>query len=193
MKKFCIIFLLSIIISLTAFGFSGVLVQNPSNGWGRYGNTATSKAENEYLRIHIRADSNDNDAQAVKYAVRDKVVAYLTPLVAEYQTQEQAVVGIEENLEEIACVATETLQEKGFSYGARAEIKREKFPTRVYGEYTLPSGEYTALILYLGRGQGDNWWCVVYPPLCFASGEGNPVYKSKIAEIILSFRARNKG
>ena len=106
------------------------------------------------------------------------------------KTQKEALVGVEQNLDEISRIATQTLVKKGFSYGARAEIKREKFPTRVYEGYTLPAGEYTALILYLGKGEGDNWWCVVYPPLCFASAEGNPVYKSKIAEIIKNFRAK---
>lgn len=190
MKKFCIIFLLSFIISLTAVGFSGALGGNSPNIGGRYERNGVSVEQNEYLRIHIRADSNENCAQAVKYAVRDEVVNYLTPLVAEYETRAEAVVGIEERLEEIARIATQTLIKKGFSYGARAEIKKETFPTRVYGEYTLPAGEYTALILYLGSGQGDNWWCVVYPPLCFSSAQGNPVYKSKIAEIIQSFQKR---
>ena len=81
------------------------------------------------------------------------------------------------------------LSKNGFSYGATAKLTAERFPTRVYGEYTLPAGEYTALILELGKGQGDNWWCVVYPPLCFAKPTGgNVVYKSKILEIIENWK-----
>ena len=86
-------------------------------------------------------------------------------------------------------VAKEILRENGFSYGAKASLRREDFPTRVYDGVTLEAGVYDALILELGSGKGDNWWCVVYPPLCFTSGNGNIVYKSMIAEIIKKFFA----
>ena len=187
MKKVCIIFLLSIIISLTAFSFSGfgAISQNEAP---RYALSMQNQAENsEYLRIHIRADSNENAAQAVKYKVRDRVVSYLTPLIAEYETKAQAMLGIEKNLHLISAVAEETLRKEGFSYGATAELTVEVFPTRVYGDYTLPAGEYSALIIRLGSGEGDNWWCVVYPPLCFAATDTDVVYKSKIKEIIERF------
>ena len=184
MKKVCIIFLMSIIISLTAFGCGGF----SSNQAPMYAvNTQTRALTDEYLRIHIRADSNEDSAQAVKYKVRDEVVEYLTPLVANYTTKAEAMQGVSENLQGVCAVAEETLRQEGFFYGATAEVKVENFPTRVYGEYTLPAGEYTALIVRLGRGEGDNWWCVVYPPLCFAAMDTNVVYKSKIKEIIEKF------
>lgn len=175
MKKICIIFLALFIITLTAVGF----LENKT--------AQNTPVCDEYLRVHIRADSNERDAQDVKYLVRDDVVAYLTPLVARFQTKAQAVEGIAKRTEEISALATDVLRENGFSYGATASIERETFPTRVYDGYTLPSGEYTALVLRLGKGEGDNWWCVVYPPLCFTGGQGNVVYKSKIKEIIARF------
>ena len=174
MKRVCIIFLLSIIISLTAF-----VMANP---------TAVVHEEDRYLRIHIRADSNDSAAQAVKYEVKDKVVEYLTPFIAEYQTKAEAEKGIGERLRKVEEIAKQVLSKKGFSYGAKASIERESFPLRVYEEFTLPAGEYTALIIRLGSGKGDNWWCVVYPPLCFSTTTNNVVYKSKIQEIIRSFK-----
>ena len=181
MKNVCIIFLLSIIISLTALGFGDVF----ENEGGRYASTEqTSAVNSDYLRIHIRADSNENAAQAVKYKVRDRIVEYLTPLVANYETREEAMQGVKAHLDKIAVVAAQVLKEEGFSYGASANLQVETFPTRVYGEYTLPAGEYLALIIRLGSGEGDNWWCVVYPPLCFAATDADVVYKSKIKEII---------
>ena len=184
MKNVCIIFLLSIIISLTAFGFGGFSGKEAP----RYAlNTQSGAQAEEYLRIHIRADSNEDKAQAVKYKVRDRVVEYLTPLVAGYETKAEAMQGIAQNLPAISAVAEKILQQEGFSYGAGAEMKVENFPTRVYGDYTLPAGEYSALIIRLGRGEGDNWWCVVYPPLCFAATGTDVVYKSKIKEIIERF------
>ena len=177
MKNGCIIFLLSIIISLTAVGF--LTARN------------TPATQYEYLRIHIRADSNEAEAQAVKYLVRDDVVEYLTPIVANCNGMEEAEKEISACLSSVRQVAERTLQRNGFSYGAKAQLKTETFPTRVYGEYTLPKGEYTALIIELGSGKGDNWWCVVYPPLCFTSpAGGNVTYKSKIAEIIKDWKAK---
>lgn len=189
MKKSCIIFLLSIIISLTALGFYGAF-QEQSGGRYELNSTSTDTCS-EFLRMHIRADSNEAAAQAVKYSVRDKVVEYLTPLVAEYPTKREAIMGISQNIAEIERVATQVLRDKGFGYSATAELKKEEFPTRVYEEYTLPAGEYSALIIRLGSGEGDNWWCVVYPPLCFAATGENIVYKSKIKEIIDDFKNRD--
>ncbi len=179
MKKVCIFFLLSIIISLTVLGFSGVFrLQSRDNS-------------QDFLRIHIRAHSNEESAQAIKYLVRDKVVDFLTPIVAECESKQNAVERIGAHLDGIESVATGVLKAHGLGYGARARVDKEQFPTRVYEGYTLPQGEYTALIIELGEGVGDNWWCVVYPPLCFASPTGkNVVYKSKIVEIIQNWKEK---
>ena len=179
MKKFCIIFLLSIIISLTGFG----LIERG------LGERSTGESGREYLRIHIRANSNEGEDQALKYLVKDKLVEFLTPIVADSDTFQKAETAVRQRLASIERVATNVLLQKGYSYGARASVRRERFPTRVYGEYVLERGEYLALIVELGKGEGDNWWCVVYPPLCFtAEAEKNVVYKSKIMEIIENFR-----
>ena len=184
MKKICIIFLLSIIISLTGLGFLGAQSKTDE---------VAATAQGEYLRIHIRADSNEAAAQSVKYRVRDQVVEYLTPLVANCNNQAAAFESVNGQLKELAGVATAVLHEQGFPYAATAELANEQFPTRVYEGYTLPAGEYTALIIRLGRGEGDNWWCVVYPPLCFAADTGtNVVYKSKIIEIIEDWKKARK-
>ena len=178
MKNVCIIFLLSIIISLTVLGTVGGKQVDVS-----------ARSTSEYLRIHIRADSNAEDDQTVKYLVRDELVSYLTPIVADYKTREDAIVGVGMHIKDLEREAERVLKANGFSYGARVELKKEKFPTRVYGEYTLPAGEYAALIVRLGRGNGDNWWCVVYPPLCFAGEAGqNIIYKSRIQEIIQNWK-----
>ncbi|MBQ9118066.1 MAG: stage II sporulation protein R [Clostridia bacterium] len=173
MKKFCIIFLTTIIIILSAVGVAG---------------RETTEQKGEFLRIHIRANSNLEIDQSVKYEVRDNVVEFLTPVVAESVDREDAEEKLCLHLSKIEAVAKETLRKAGFAYGATAKVVTENFPTRVYGEYTLPAGEYRALVLSLGEGKGDNWWCVVYPPLCFTSAT-NPVYKSKIVELIKRWQA----
>ncbi|MGN1051781.1 MAG: stage II sporulation protein R, partial [Candidatus Scatosoma sp.] len=86
------------------------------------------------------------------------------------------------------------LEKRGFSYGAKAELKTERFPARVYDGVTLPEGDYESLILNLGSGKGDNWWCVAYPPLCFSTaGKTNVAYKSLIAERIREWKERRSG
>ena len=151
------------------------------------------QTKTEYLRIHIRANSNGDIDQAVKYAVKEKVVDYLTPYLAECDSKQKAEDMLKVKLSDICDIADKTLKEKGFDYGAKARVNGEKFPTRVYGELTLEAGYYDALIIELGEGAGDNWWCVVYPPLCFTGQGRNYTYKSKIAEIIKNFFAQKEG
>jgi stage II sporulation protein R len=177
MRKLCIIFLASIIISVTALGL--------------FASTETAGVNPDYIRIHIRANDDEPQAQAVKYAVKDVLVQALTPIVAECESYAQAKSAMQRNEEYLSALATEVLREKGFSYGATATLKTEYFPTRVYGEYTLQAGEYLALIVELGRAEGQNSWCVIYPPLCFAGQANTPVrYKSKILEIIKAWADR---
>lgn len=149
-----------------------------------------SEENEEYLRIHIRANSNEEIDQGVKYKVRDAVVEEMIPLLTSCQSKSEAEEVLSENFSLIENVANKVLKENGFSYTAKARLAREEFPTRTYDNLTLEQGFYDALILDLGSGEGNNWWCVVYPPLCFL--KANPtgeetVYKSKLIEIIKSF------
>ena len=143
----------------------------------------------EYLRIHIRANSNREVDQDVKYLVKTAIVDYLTPIVANCHDKESAVKAINENKSHLEKVADEVLKEKGFDYNSKVVVRNELFPTRVYGNYTLEEGFYDALIVNLGKAQGDNWWCVVYPPLCFTGNQTQIKYKSKILEIIKEFES----
>ena len=144
----------------------------------------------DYFRIHIRANSNTQKDQEVKYKVKDEIVKLLTPLLSEAKTKEEAIQIIDNNIEYITKTVDDVLAQNGFSYNSNAQIKSEFFPTRSYGKLTLESDVYDALIVNLGSGSGDNWWCVVYPPMCFVPSEGDDdciVYKSKILEIIKNF------
>lgn len=150
--------------------------------------TAPDREENEYIRIHIRADSNSASDQNVKYLVRDAVVDYLTPLLSECKTKSEAKRAIGKNLNGITATADNALKKSGMAYKSAARIAKEEFPVRNYKDITLSAGIYDALIIELGSGTGDNWWCVAFPPLCFLPESGdNLKYKSKIAEIIDKF------
>ena len=175
MKKYCIVFGLLFIIILTA-----VFTAQPAGG-----------AQGEFLRMHVRAASDSAADQAVKYEVKDAVVEYLIPLAAGCESKEEAMQMLAGALREIEAVADRVLAENGFSYTAEAALRREEFPTRVYEDVTLEAGVYDALIVELGGGAGANWWCVIYPPLCFsgeATGE-NIRYRSRLWEIVQNFFA----
>lgn len=176
MKKFCISF---IIIGIIILSITGI---NVSNG----------KSHTEYLRIHIRAHSNQAQEQTVKYQVKDAVVEFLTPLIAQCNTKEKAQKMLNENVENIRKITDGVLKSKGFAYTSKVSVKNELFPTRVYGSLQLDGGYYDALIIELGSASGDNWWCVVYPPLCFTGGASGYVYRSKILDIVNDFFNKEK-
>lgn len=148
--------------------------------------TTYKEVNTEYLRIHIRANSNLDIDQYVKYKIKDQVVLTLTPLIASCDSFESVKAIMGQNLALIDNVANRVLKENGFLYTAKSKLCQEEFPTRAYGEFVLESGFYDAIIVELGEAKGDNWWCVVYPPLCFVNaGAGtNVVYRSRILDMI---------
>jgi stage II sporulation protein R len=150
--------------------------------------TTNDTTKTDYLRIHVRANSNSSEDQNIKYIVKDEVVSYITPYATECTTKEKAIEVISGILTDIEGVCDGVLRENGFTYTAKASIREEVFPTRSYGDLTLESGLYDALIIELGTGEGDNWWCVIYPPLCFTSATTNVTYKSAIVEIIKKWK-----
>ena len=142
-------------------------------------------SEYDYLRIHIRANSNSAVDQNVKYQIKDDIVAYLTPYLSEVKSKEEAVEIVEEHSSELEKICVDKLKSLGFNYSANVKITNEYFPTRTYVNTTLESGYYDAVIVELGEAEGDNWWCVMYPPLCFVNNFENSMqinFKSKILE-----------
>ncbi len=148
--------------------------------------TSCGSEREDYIRIHIRANSNEGYDQAVKLDVRDAVIKYIAPLAAAAKNKKEMMALLNENIEGIQAKADNVLIGNGFDYDAAVTLERENFPEKTYGDLTLEAGRYDALIIMLGSGEGDNWWCVAFPPLCFIPAEDNGtdqvVYKSKIAE-----------
>lgn len=145
----------------------------------------------QLLRIHIRANSNDQCDQDVKYIVKQAVVDYLVPYIANCYSLDDALAVVASQLDNIEQIADDTLIDNGYSYTSTVCLCEELFPDRVYDDITIPSGVYDALIIELGSGTGDNWWCVVYPPLCFVgsySSGDSIVYQSKLYEIIANWQ-----
>ncbi len=146
----------------------------------------------QLLRIHIRANSNSQCDQNVKYIVKQAIVDYLVPYVSQCYSLQDAISIVSAKLSDIEHVANNTLLDCGYSYDSHVRLCQELFPDRVYDGVTVPSGVYDALIVELGSGTGDNWWCVVYPPLCFVgsySSGDSIVYQSKLYEIISKWQS----
>lgn len=141
----------------------------------------------EYLRIHIRANSNLTIDQDIKYRVKDEIVDFLTPIISSCNVKKDFEKKLKENLVNIECIANNFLAQNNFDYKAKARIDNEYFPVRSYDNLTLENGYYDALIIDLGSGEGDNWWCVVYPPLCFLNSNADYCYRSRIVEIIKKY------
>ena len=154
-------------------------------------NTAKSKVEYDYLRVHIRAHSNLEVDQVVKYLVKDEVVDFITPYLVDCDSKQKSINTINALLNDIEVVCDNVLKQNGFTYTANAKIDTENFPTRAYENVTLQAGVYDALIIELGSGQGDNWWCIVYPPLCFVNKSNtnaqNIQYQSYLIDIIKKY------
>lgn len=119
------------------------------------------------LRFHVVANSDSIEDQQVKEAVRDAVGYYLQPMLEGATSLEETKAIVNAHLGEIIDVVVETLDENGFCYDVEACITTTHFPEKTYGSYTFPKGQYQALQITIGEGKGQNWWCVLYPNMCF--------------------------
>lgn len=122
------------------------------------------------VRLHVVANSDSEADQILKLKVRDAVLAEATPNLAGLNRQE-ALKTLEGELPHIAAVAAEVIVKEGFDYPVAVSLREEAFPTKRYEDFALPAGDYTALRVQIGEGDGQNWWCVVFPPLCMSSVE----------------------
>lgn len=116
------------------------------------------------LRLHVLANSDSAEDQALKLKVRDVLLDEMNSLKAD--SKEQAVALIEENKKDLMEKASEVIKQEGKAYSISIDVGQEFYPTRQYEGFSLPSGEYTSVIVTIGKGDGQNWWCVLYPPLC---------------------------
>ncbi len=119
------------------------------------------------LRFHVLANSDAEEDQAIKKEVRDAVGTYLKPYLETADNLEETKQIVNQHMNEIIQIAKKTLESAGYDYDVTASITSVNFPEKSYGSYTFPKGEYEALQITLGEGKGQNWWCVLYPNMCF--------------------------
>lgn len=118
------------------------------------------------VRFHVLAASDSAEDQALKLRVRDATLTFVAPLLEECATFEEARDLLAGETERIRAVAAGTIAANGYDYSVTAELTRERYPTRIYEEIALPAGVYTSLKISIGDGEGQNWWCVLFPSIC---------------------------
>ncbi len=121
----------------------------------------------EIIRLHVVANSDSEEDQELKMKVKETIVTYLRGEMKDASTVADARQAIRENLPAVEEIAREKMEMEGYDYGAEATLETCYFPVKEYGDMTFPAGDYEALKVRIGTGEGKNWWCVMYPTLCF--------------------------
>lgn len=121
----------------------------------------------ELIRFHVRANSDSASDQELKLKVKDSVITYLEPMLSESGSLDESRQILNDNMDNIHDLAVHTLEENGSDYSVNVYFEESYFPMKTYGDITLPPGEYEAFRIDIGESEGKNWWCVLYPPLCF--------------------------
>ena len=133
-----------------------------------------SQLAEKVVRLHVLANSDSEEDQALKLKVRDAVLEQATETLRGADSQTEACRRLTDMLPELEETARAVITANGYDYGVRAELAETSFPTKEYDGFALPAGEYLALRVLIGEAAGQNWWCVVFPPLCTAASAGVP-------------------
>ena len=134
--------------------------------WGINIQNQQKQLADKLIRFHVVADSDDEEDQRIKLEVRDAVLNKMELLLNDANSRVEAERIISENIDLITDVAKRELSEQGDINDVNVTLTEESFPTRYYDTFTLPAGNYTSLRITIGEGEGHNWWCVVFPPIC---------------------------
>lgn len=119
------------------------------------------------IRFHVIANSDEDADQELKIKIKDNIINYIFPKLKDSQSIDESREILRNNNQQILKIAEKVIKESGYNYSVTSTMDRENFPEKSYGDITLPQGEYEAYRVIIGSGQGKNWWCVMFPPLCF--------------------------
>jgi len=129
--------------------------------------TVLGDIKDKIIRLHVVANSDSPEDQAIKLRIRDAIIKELEPKLENMKSQEEVKNLISANMDNLISAAEEEMARIGKSYPIDIELGTYEFPTKVYGDLTFPAGSYQALNVKIGEAKGKNWWCVMFPPLCF--------------------------
>ena len=151
-KIFVILILLSLFILISAISYVDAVSNNIADS---------------VFRLHVIANSNSKEDQELKLKVRDELLSYMNIISKDSTSKKEAMQIANEHKEEFTQIAEKVIKENGYNYTVNVQIGKADFPTKYYGDITLPAGTYDALKVQIGEAKGQNWWCVMFPPLCF--------------------------
>lgn len=132
-----------------------------------YVEAVSTDISDSVFRLHVIANSNSDEDQALKYKVRDNLLKYMNNICSNCSSKQEAINLVTEHQEEFKQIALDTIKNEGYSYSVKINIGNFEFPTKQYGDISLPAGYYDALRVEIGEAKGRNWWCVMFPSLCF--------------------------
>ena len=148
---------------------------------------ATKNLDNideKLIRFHVLANSNLEEDQTLKLKVRDKILEYVTPKLEKSKSIDESRTILKKEESNIIKIASEVIKNEGYNYDVKVTLGRTNFPEKTYGNITLPQGEYEAFRVLIGEAKGENWWCVMFPPLCFVDmTKGQISYEKSEEEI----------
>ena len=152
-KYFCI-------LSILLFSFVFITISS-------YAISVSTDLSNNFFRLHILANSDSEEDQALKLKVRDNIIEYMETLTYDGLSKEEVVTLTQNHLDDFKKIAEETIKKEGFDYKVSLKIDNFYFPTKLCGNISLPAGYYDGLKIEIGEAKGQNWWCSLFPPLCF--------------------------
>lgn len=132
-----------------------------------YVSAVSNNISGSVFRLHVIANSDSDEDQNLKYIVRDNLINYMNDLTVNITSKEDAIKIARNHESDFYNIAKQTIKENGYDYDVKIEIGNFYFPTKHYGDISLPAGYYDALKVEIGEAAGQNWWCVMFPPLCF--------------------------
>lgn len=147
--------------------------------WGAISLQEQDDLARKMIRLHVIANSDSEADQTLKLQVRDKVLTLTEDTLRQSADMTEAEVKLTADLPQIEAAAQQEIMARGYDYPVKAELVPANFPTKEYDGFSLPGGDYTALRLTIGEGEGHNWWCVVFPPLCTTAA--TDLHKTAIA------------
>ncbi len=189
-------------------GLAGIvlfLFSNSMNGWSKIlsGTKANASVQevipDQAIRLRILANSDHPEDQWIKRKVRDEIIGEIGNWADKPRTMEEARKMVKEHLPRFEKIVQKTLNRYGYNYSFRLDFGMVPFPTKLYGSKIYPAGDYEALRITIGRGEGENWWCVLFPPLCFidmsngdAVSKENPSLSSSVASTQTAYASLEK-
>ena len=132
-----------------------------------YAQNVSTDIANSVFRLHVIANSDSKEDQELKFKVRDCLLNYMKEICGSCENKAEAISLVKEHQDEFNAIAKQTILDEGYSYDVKINIGNFEFPTKDYGDISLPAGFYDALRVEIGDAKGQNWWCVMFPPLCF--------------------------